>query len=158
MPVRQVDVLEVLFNSSIPLSVNDIVGKLNLNESIESTLKTTPKKRVSTCLRYLEKKGHVASYKFHEKDEIVYRHKGEMIKDLIVHVMVSNLHPFYKTEFMELVSPALTDEKREIIGKEIEVYKAYLKEKGPNEKSLEEVRDKVIRINYYNEKKNEYFT
>lgn len=150
--------LEILRASKTPLNVSDIVDKLNLDEELESTLKTTPRKRVSATLRYLEKRGHVTSYKFFDKGEVLYRHKGDMIKDLIVHVMLSNLHDFYKNEFMSLMSPVLTEENRAIVDKEIEVYKTYLKDKGTTEQTLKEVREKTIRLVLDNKNDKDYFS
>ena len=129
MPVRNEDILNVLRKEDLPLTVDDIVDKLNLDESIESKLKTTPKKRVSTSLRYLEGRNLVKKLSFGVKGVNHYRCTDEMIKNLIIEVMVSNLHSIYKTEFMQLMAPVLSDDNRAILEKEINERKEILKYK-----------------------------
>ena len=126
MPVRNEDILNILREEDIPLTVDDIVDKLNLDEFLESTLKTTPKKRISASLRYLEGRNLVKKLNFGVKGLNYYRHTDEKIKNLIVEVMVSNLHALYKKEFMQLMAPVLSDDNKKILEKEINERKELL--------------------------------
>ena len=158
MPVRQVDVLEVLYLAKIPLNFGEIVDKLNLDKEKESTLKTTPEKRLSVTLRHLEAQDIIKSYKYGPNQELYYKHKGAMIKNLIVEVMVSNLGELYKTEFMNLMTPRLSEEDRATIDKEIELYKVYNDKKSEEKENVKDVRDKVIRMEMDKINKNNYFS
>jgi len=126
VPVRNEDILNILREEDIPLTVDDIVDKLNLDEFLESTLKTTPKKRISASLRYLEGRNLVKKLNFGVKGLNYYRHTDEKIKNLIVEVMVSNLHALYKKEFMQLMAPVLSDDNKKILEKEINERKELL--------------------------------
>ena len=159
MQITKENVENVLRSSDIPFSVAAIIERLDLDEEHESTLKTSPEKRVKVVLYRLEKQGSVKAFKFTKKEFNYYRYTGNFIKNLFTEIMLSNLNSFYKNEFMLYCSNVLSDKNLKTLKKQIEINKKYKEEQRiMTDPSLEEVREKAMRLTLDSKNKNHYFS
>lgn len=125
------------------MRIDDIIDNLNLNYDYELSLKTSPEKRAKITLRKLVKDGCVREFIFSDKTLNYYKYTGNMVKNLFAEIMLSDLRPAYKNEFMLYCKSVMTENNLKILKKQIEINKNF-REKKVNLEVSKKKRDYFI--------------